>query len=179
MKTLYDSKGKAVQVEPCDVREYILSGEYSTTKPEGSENNAGGDSGAGALRDDGPTVAEYVEAGYPAKSYPPSGYASKSTDEEVQAAIKAQEEAEAAKNAGAGAPDAGGNDGGAPADGNEGGAGAAGAAGGDSGAGEGNAMPAYDDITVPQIRERLEKKGVTVSASITKKSDLYELLKGA
>lgn len=27
------------------------------------------------LRQDGPTLAEYVEAGYPADTYPPSGYA--------------------------------------------------------------------------------------------------------
>lgn len=48
-----------------------------------------------ALRDDGPTIQEYVAAGYKAKGYPPAGYASKSTDEEVEAAIKAEEAAEA------------------------------------------------------------------------------------
>ncbi|RUW55604.1 hypothetical protein EOA32_00875 [Mesorhizobium sp. M1A.F.Ca.ET.072.01.1.1] len=40
-----------------------------------------------ALRDDGPTIAEYVAAGYPASKYPPQGYASKSTDEEIAAAV--------------------------------------------------------------------------------------------
>lgn len=43
------------------------------------------------LRTDGPTVAEYVAAGYRADNYPPQGYASRSTDEEIQAAIDAQE----------------------------------------------------------------------------------------
>lgn len=42
------------------------------------------------LKQDGPTVKEFVEAGYQAKNYPPSGYASRSTDEEVAEAIKAQ-----------------------------------------------------------------------------------------
>jgi hypothetical protein len=42
------------------------------------------------LRTDGPTVAEYVDAGYQAGSYPPTGYASRSTAEEIEAAIAAQ-----------------------------------------------------------------------------------------
>lgn len=46
--------------------------------------------GTGALRDDGPTVAQYVEAGYQAVNYPPEGYASRSTPEEIAAAIAAQ-----------------------------------------------------------------------------------------
>lgn len=41
----------------------------------------------GALRGDGPTVAEYVAAGYLASQYPPSGYASRSTTEEIAAAV--------------------------------------------------------------------------------------------
>lgn len=44
-----------------------------------------------ALRPDGPTVAEWVAKGYPAKAYPPAGYASKSTPEEIAAAVKADE----------------------------------------------------------------------------------------
>ncbi|BEV43930.1 hypothetical protein [Afipia carboxidovorans] len=43
-----------------------------------------------ALREDGPTVAEFVAAGYPADKYPPSGYASRSTPEEIAAAVAAQ-----------------------------------------------------------------------------------------
>lgn len=42
------------------------------------------------LRDDGPTVAEYVAKGYLAANYPPKGYASRSTREEIDAAIEAQ-----------------------------------------------------------------------------------------
>jgi hypothetical protein len=42
-----------------------------------------------ALRDDGPTVQEFVEAGYLAVNYPPNGFASKSTPEEIAAAVAA------------------------------------------------------------------------------------------
>lgn len=42
------------------------------------------------LRTDGPTVAEYVDAGYQASKYPPAGYASRCTPEEIDAAIAAQ-----------------------------------------------------------------------------------------
>lgn len=45
------------------------------------------------LRDDGPTVALWVERGYKASAYPPSGYASKSTPEEIAAAIEAEAKA--------------------------------------------------------------------------------------
>lgn len=38
---------------------------------------------------DGPTVADYVAAGYNPANYPPSGYASRSSEEEVAAAIAA------------------------------------------------------------------------------------------
>lgn len=41
-------------------------------------------------RSDGPTVAEYVAAGYKAANYPPAGYASKSTAEEIAAAVAAE-----------------------------------------------------------------------------------------
>lgn len=53
-----------------------------------------------SLRDDGPTVEEYVSAGYLAKNYPPAGYASKSTEEEIAAAIAGQD----AKDGNHGAP---------------------------------------------------------------------------
>lgn len=48
------------------------------------------ETGLPGLRLDGPTVAEYVEAGYLAANYPPEGYASRSTEEDVAAAITAQ-----------------------------------------------------------------------------------------
>lgn len=69
-------------------------------KRAGYISDLGASSGGGAeLRDDGPTVAEYVSAGYLASNYPPEGYASRSAPEEIEAAIKAQVEAEAAKAA--------------------------------------------------------------------------------
>lgn len=43
---------------------------------------------------DGPTIAEWIEAGYPATSYPPEGYASRSSQEEIDQAIKQQKDAE-------------------------------------------------------------------------------------
>ena len=42
------------------------------------------------LKQDGPTVHEFVKAGYKASSYPPEGYASKSTQEEIDEAIAAE-----------------------------------------------------------------------------------------
>jgi len=41
-------------------------------------------------REDGPTIAEYVAAGYYAANYPPEGYASRSTPEEIEAAIASE-----------------------------------------------------------------------------------------
>ncbi|MNJ39956.1 HeH/LEM domain protein [compost metagenome] len=46
------------------------------------------------LRLDGPTIAEFVEAGYLASNYPPEGFASRSSQEEIDAAIKAHKDAE-------------------------------------------------------------------------------------
>ncbi len=47
-------------------------------------------SGSGALREDGPTVAEFVARGYLASNYPPEGYASRSSDEEIAEAVAAE-----------------------------------------------------------------------------------------
>ncbi|WP_122544362.1 HeH/LEM domain-containing protein [Pseudomonas viridiflava] len=59
-------------------------------KRAGIKVSAAGDDG---LRLDGPTISEYVSAGYKASSYPPQGYASRSTDEEVSEALKLEQEA--------------------------------------------------------------------------------------
>lgn len=56
--------------------------------PAGHENPP--DVDAHGLRTDGPTIAEFVDAGYPAGSYPPNDYASRSTPEEIEAAIAGQ-----------------------------------------------------------------------------------------
>ena|SRR5258708_14886761 len=42
------------------------------------------------LKQGGPTVEEFVTAGYKAEQYPPKGYASQSTEEEIKAAIEKQ-----------------------------------------------------------------------------------------
>jgi len=57
----------------------------------GGQKATGGDDG---LKQDGPTVAEFVDAGYKAINYPPEGYASKSTDAEIADAIAAQKKAD-------------------------------------------------------------------------------------
>ena len=41
-------------------------------------------------REDGPTISEFLAAGYQAANYPPAGYASRSTEAEVAAAIAVQ-----------------------------------------------------------------------------------------
>lgn len=46
------------------------------------------------MRDDGPTVAEWVDAGYLAATYPPEGCSSRSSPEEILAAIQLQKDAE-------------------------------------------------------------------------------------
>lgn len=43
------------------------------------------------LRMDGPTIAEFLTAGYLAENYPPEGYAARSTPEEIAAATKQPE----------------------------------------------------------------------------------------
>lgn len=52
---------------------------------------------ANGLKLDGPTIAEFVEAGYLAINYPPEGYASRSSQEEIDAAIDAQKETDPLK----------------------------------------------------------------------------------
>lgn len=51
------------------------------------------------LREDGPTVHEWVAAGFSAHKYPPNGYSVKSPKEEIEQAIN-DEEAAAAKSSG-------------------------------------------------------------------------------
>ena len=52
---------------------------------------------ANGLKLDGPTIAEFVAAGYPAANYPPEGYASRSSQEEIDAAIEAEKETDPLK----------------------------------------------------------------------------------
>lgn len=53
---------------------------------------------ASELRQDGPTVAEFVAAGYKAANYPPKGYEARSTPEEIAAAVAAEKAAPAVQN---------------------------------------------------------------------------------
>ena len=46
------------------------------------------------LKLDGPTIAEFVEAGYLATNYPPEGYASRSSQDEIGLAVQAQKDAD-------------------------------------------------------------------------------------
>jgi len=52
---------------------------------------------ANGLKLDGPTIAEFVAAGYPAVNYPPEGYASRSSQEEIDAAIEVEKETDPLK----------------------------------------------------------------------------------
>lgn len=52
--------------------------------------------GGEVLRQDGPTVKEWVEGGYKASQYPPKGYAMRSSQDEINQLIE-KEKAEAAK----------------------------------------------------------------------------------
>jgi hypothetical protein len=61
------------------------NGEKVVVNNESEENEALGI--VKELKQDGPTIEEYVAAGYDPKGYPPKGYASKSSDEEIKKAI--------------------------------------------------------------------------------------------
>ncbi len=63
---------------------------FADLKAAGYVAEAGKKKGGTALKTDGPTVAEYVAAGYLASNYPPAGYASRSTAEEIAAAVEAE-----------------------------------------------------------------------------------------
>lgn len=60
-----------------------LNGESVIVLSEAEENEALGKAPV-ELRQDGPTIAEYVAAGFDPSNYPPKGYASKSTEEEIE-----------------------------------------------------------------------------------------------
>lgn len=74
------------------IREFDKA-DFETLLAMGAVREAGEGDG---LQSDGPTVADYVAAGYKASAYPPHGYASRSTPEEIAAAIAAEIEADKA-----------------------------------------------------------------------------------
>ncbi|MCD5970769.1 HeH/LEM domain-containing protein [Pseudomonas quasicaspiana] len=51
------------------------------------------DGKSSSLREDGPTIGEFIAAGYKASNYPPEGYASRSSADEIAEALKAEQEA--------------------------------------------------------------------------------------
>jgi len=74
-----------------DTDDTVPADVFDDLKREGYVEKAGAKRKAPeALREDGPTIAEYIAAGYLASQYPPAGYASKSTPEEIAAAIEAE-----------------------------------------------------------------------------------------
>lgn len=81
-------------------KDVLAGSEHSVTRARAAALKANGlieivsdeahpDDDASELRTDGPTIAEYVAAGYPATAYPPVGYASRSTAEEIADAVAA------------------------------------------------------------------------------------------
>lgn len=75
------------------VKGKIANNEAEEAELMGEDKAAWGE--APTLKEDGPTIQEYVAAGYKAKNYPPKGWASKSTPEEIAKAIEEEIEAEA------------------------------------------------------------------------------------
>jgi hypothetical protein len=64
---------------------------FRATQDPAGEPEAG--TGVAELKQDGPTVQEWVAAGYKASEYPPSDYASKSSAEDIATAVAAEEQA--------------------------------------------------------------------------------------
>lgn len=50
--------------------------------------DAGTTTGGAPLRTDGPTIAEFTAAGYPADTYPPQGYAPKADDQHADSGYR-------------------------------------------------------------------------------------------
>ena len=75
---------------PMYVGTVIVNNPEEEKAARGEPAPSGWNTEAPKLKEDGPTVHEWVAAGYKASTYPPAGYASKSSKEEVEAAIKAE-----------------------------------------------------------------------------------------
>lgn len=89
---------KAILTKPLDgepegaIRE-LSQADFERLEAKGAVRPAADGDG---LRQDGPTIAEYMAAGYKASSYPPHGYVSRSTPEEIAVAVAAETAAEKA-----------------------------------------------------------------------------------
>jgi hypothetical protein len=62
----------------------VQSEEEEIALTKNDNNKAELNQNASELKQDGPTVEQYVAAGYDPSTYPPKGYASKSTPEEIK-----------------------------------------------------------------------------------------------
>jgi hypothetical protein len=63
----------------------LENGEQKIVYSPGEENEL-----TNNISDEGPTIKEYVEAGFKASEYPPKGYAAKSTPEEIEEYVAAE-----------------------------------------------------------------------------------------
>lgn len=77
--------------------EQLTLAQINRLRKQAQAKPASGNGSGEELFQDGPTVGEFVEAGYKASNYPPKGYASRSTQEEIDAAIAAQKETDPLK----------------------------------------------------------------------------------
>lgn len=81
---------KAILTKPLDgepegaIRE-LSQADFERLEAKGAVRPAADGDG---LRADGPTIADYVAAGYKASSYPPHGYVARSTPEEIAVAAE-------------------------------------------------------------------------------------------
>ncbi|MFK3945625.1 HeH/LEM domain-containing protein [Pseudomonas fulva] len=71
--------------------EQLTLAQINRLRKQAQSTALGGNGGDGdGLRQDGPTVGEFVAAGYQASGYPPEGYASRSSQEEIDVAVASQ-----------------------------------------------------------------------------------------
>lgn len=82
-----DPEGTVREFSPADFERLVAKGAVRSAD-DGDE-----------LRQDGPTISEFIAAGYKAENYPPNGFASRSTPEEISVAIAAEGKSGAEKAA--------------------------------------------------------------------------------
>lgn len=126
------------------------------------------------LRLDGPTLPQYVAAGYKAEGYPPQGYADKRTDEEraaAEAALAAQQQgSQGSQNGGSSGSGSQGQDGGQG--GGDSGQGQGGATGGGSQDQQPKPLPPLKEVMAmdePTLRAWLLTFGVELLGDATRK----------
>lgn len=78
--------GQTVQVDDPKLAKALKMGQFAEALGAPASAPAAPPAGS-ELRSDGPTIAEFIAAGYDPNNYPPAGYASRNTPEEIAAAI--------------------------------------------------------------------------------------------